>query len=167
MHFLTLLTVLASASLAAATPIEKRQLGGVSPCQSSTPTYLPIYLRACLACLSPLLTQALPLPPVLKVLICTGAQSTGDCIHQVVAFGTCTNLTAPFLENAATFAPDGEEQYCYPYLYPCGGICKSPEGCTYGAVSYNTTAKNNLTAAGGWNKLIESFECYQGVAPIV
>ncbi|KAJ4411730.1 hypothetical protein N0V82_008914 [Gnomoniopsis sp. IMI 355080] len=101
------------------------------------------------------------------VLLCTGAQSTGECTHQVVSFGTCTNLTAPYLTNTSTFAPDGEEQYCYPYLYPCGGICKSPEGCTLGAVSYNSTAKTNLAAAGGWNELIESFECYQGVAPQV
>lgn len=41
----------------------------------------------------------------------------------------------------------------------------SPEGCTLGAVSYNSTDKWNLTAAGGWNELIESFECHAGIAP--
>ncbi|CAN8097383.1 unnamed protein product [Discula destructiva] len=99
------------------------------------------------------------------VLLCTGAQATGNCTHQVVPLGVCTDLAAPYLQNTATFAPDGEAQYCYPYLYPCDGICTSPEGCTYGAVTYNTTAKWDLTAAGGWNRLIESFQCYAGASP--
>lgn len=79
--------------------------------------------------------------------------------------GTCTNLSATYENNAATFAPDGEQFYCYPYLQPCGGICMSPEGCTLGALSYNSTAKYNLTAAGGWDKYISSFECHAGPAP--
>ena len=29
---------------------------------------------------------------------------------------TCYNLTSPFHGNAATFAPDGEAFYCYPYV---------------------------------------------------
>lgn len=99
------------------------------------------------------------------MLICTGPTATGNCTHGVYTLDTCHNLTAPWSGNAATFAPDGEEFYCYPYLIACGGICRSPEGCTYGAVSYNTTGKFNLTAAGGWNNLIESFECHKGPSP--
>lgn len=29
---------------------------------------------------------------------------------------TCYNMTAEFIHNAATFAPDGENFYCFPYL---------------------------------------------------
>lgn len=97
----------------------------------------------------------------LQVLICTGVNATGSCEHIVSTLGECTDLTAPYLQNASTFAPDGEEFYCYPYLYACDGICRSPEGCTYGAVSFNTTAKMDFTD-GGWNNLIESFACYPG-----
>lgn len=100
-----------------------------------------------------------------QILICTGANATGECTHDVYALDTCTNLTTPYYQHAATFAPDGEAFYCYPYLVPCGGACRSPEGCTYGAVSYNTTAKFDLAAAGGWDKYISSFECHAGPAP--
>ncbi|KAF3769822.1 hypothetical protein M406DRAFT_320071 [Cryphonectria parasitica EP155] len=126
MHFFAYMTVLMTAVLSVATPILKRQVGGV--------------------------------------LICNGINATGECTHLVAEVGQCTNLTAPYYQNTSTFAPDGEEFYCYPYLFSCGGICKSPEGCTYGAVSYNTTAKTNFTA-GGWNNLIESFTCYSGATP--
>lgn len=103
----------------------------------------------------------------LQILICTGPSATGSCAHETYELDACHNLTAPYAGDAATFAPDGEDFYCYPYLMACGGICRSPEGCTYGAVSFNTTAKFNLTAAGGWNELIESFECHAGSAPVL
>lgn len=101
-----------------------------------------------------------------QILICTGPSATGNCTHGSYALETCVDLAAPWRANAATFAPDGEPFYCYPYLIPCGGGCRSPEGCTLGAVSYNSTDKFNLTAAGGWNELIESFECHAGTAPV-
>ena len=42
----------------------------------------------------------------------------------------------------------------------CGGICRSPTGCTMGAVSWNYENKFNLTAVG-WDKYITSFRCYR------
>ncbi len=39
----------------------------------------------------------------------------------------------------------------------CGGICTSPTGCTFGAVSYDYQNKYNLSAIG-WDKCITSFE---------
>lgn len=127
MHFLALvLTVLASAVMMAAKPVEKRHIGGV--------------------------------------LICTGAHATGNCTYGVYNLDRCYNMTATYMQNAATFAPDGEEFYCYPYIQPCGGICTSPEGCTAGAVSYNSTSRFNLTALGGWDHYISSFECHAGAA---
>lgn len=41
----------------------------------------------------------------------------------------------------------------------CGGICRSPTGCTLGSVSFDYPHKFNLTAVG-WNKYITSFECH-------
>ena len=77
---------------------------------------------------------------------------------------TCYDLKKPFYQNSDTFAPDGDEFYCYPYLYKCGGICTSPEGCTLGPISFNSTWKYDLSPTG-WNKYIESFECHAGPAP--
>lgn len=99
-----------------------------------------------------------------QVLICNGARATGNCTYQVYRLDTCYNLTGPYYRDAATFAPDGDEFYCYPYMEPCGGVCTSPEGCTAGAVSYNTTDRFNLTALGGWDRYIAAFECHAGTA---
>lgn len=72
-------------------------------------------------------------------------------------------MTSEFSGNAATFAPDDGEFYCLPYLIACGGICRSPTGCTPGAISYGSSDKYNLTAVGGgWDRLITSFECQPG-----
>ncbi|ROW04645.1 hypothetical protein VPNG_07427 [Cytospora leucostoma] len=127
MRSLALLTILTSALIAViATPLQRRQIGGV--------------------------------------LICNGAHATGNCTYQVYRLDTCHNLTAAYYRDAATFAPDGEEFYCYPYIQPCGGVCTSPEGCTAGALSYNTTDRFNLTALGGWDRYIAAFECHAGTA---
>ncbi|KAK3944291.1 hypothetical protein QBC46DRAFT_404548 [Diplogelasinospora grovesii] len=93
------------------------------------------------------------------VLICNGPNATGSCTYAVYQMDTCYNMTAPYYQNAATFAPDGEAFYCYPYMMPCGGICTSPEGCTLGAVDFGYEHKYNLTAVG-WDKYIASFECH-------
>ncbi|KUI64878.1 hypothetical protein VM1G_00316 [Cytospora mali] len=98
------------------------------------------------------------------VLICNGPHATGNCTYEVYNINQCYNVSAPFYQNAATFAPDGEEFYCYPYIMDCGGICTSPEGCTLGGVSYNTTNRFNLTAFEGWDHYISSFTCHTGHA---
>lgn len=42
----------------------------------------------------------------------------------------------------------------------CDGICRSPQGCTMGPVSFDYVHKFNLTAVG-WNKYITSFDCHR------
>ncbi len=71
----------------------------------------------------------------------------------------CVDLAAPFLRNSATFAPDGENFYCEPYIVSCSAICTSPTGCTFGNVDFKSPVKYNLTSIG-WDKYITSFSCY-------
>ncbi|RBR25858.1 uncharacterized protein FIESC28_01351 [Fusarium coffeatum] len=92
------------------------------------------------------------------VLLCTGANSTGTCTHEVYEFDVCHQLKAPFYHNTSTFSPDGEDFFCYPRTVDCDGICKSPTGCTFGPVDYEYENKANLTAIE-WNTLISSFRC--------
>ncbi|KAK3301569.1 uncharacterized protein B0T15DRAFT_316353 [Chaetomium strumarium] len=95
-----------------------------------------------------------------QVLICNEANAKGHCEYAVYELEKCYNLPAGLINNAATFAPDGEAFYCYPYIMECGGICRSPTGCTMGAVSFDYPHKFNLTAVG-WNKYITSFDCHR------
>ncbi|SPQ26060.1 f6256023-dea7-4ad9-b616-15c82cfef3ce [Thermothielavioides terrestris] len=109
------------------------------------------------------LAQASPVPVERRelggILICNEPNAQGHCEYGVYKLETCYNLPPALIHNAATFAPDGEAFFCYPYLMECGGICTSPEGCTLGAVSFNYEHKFNLTATG-WNKYITSFDCH-------
>ncbi|KAF7562009.1 hypothetical protein G7046_g2137 [Stylonectria norvegica] len=109
-----------SALLATASPIHKRELGGI--------------------------------------LMCTGANATGTCQHKVYNMTTCHDLSAPYLQNIKTFAPDGEAFACYPRLTKCDGICMSPTGCTFGAVNFTYEHKYDLSAIK-WDKLFKSFDC--------
>ncbi|KAH6627660.1 hypothetical protein F5144DRAFT_576510 [Chaetomium tenue] len=109
------------------------------------------------------LAQASPVPTehneIGGVLICTDPNGQGHCEYNVYELEKCYNLPPALIHNAATFAPDDAPFYCYPYLTECGGICMSPTGCTFGAVSYDYKNKFNLTRIG-WNQYIESFECH-------
>lgn len=42
----------------------------------------------------------------------------------------------------------------------CSAICRSPTGCTFGAVSFASPVKYDL-ASIQWDKLIQSFTCYE------
>lgn len=90
--------------------------------------------------------------------MCTGANATGTCDHQVWDLKTCHDLDEPFFENINTFAPDGEDFHCFPRLTACDEICKSPTGCTFGAVDFNYEHKYNLSSIG-WDKWFRSFDC--------
>ncbi|KAK0646686.1 hypothetical protein B0T16DRAFT_330365 [Cercophora newfieldiana] len=92
------------------------------------------------------------------VLLCTGPNATGVCIHSVYPMMSCVDLEPPLRHNTATFAPDGEAFVCYPYSAGCDGICTSPEGCTKGPISFYSPDKFDLSISG-WNSFIESFEC--------
>ncbi|KAK4193612.1 hypothetical protein QBC35DRAFT_445952 [Podospora australis] len=51
-----------------------------------------------------------------QLLICTGANATGDCLYSVFPMDVCHDLPPPFLHNSSTFAPDQGDFLCYPYL---------------------------------------------------
>ncbi|KAF4974236.1 hypothetical protein FZEAL_8836 [Fusarium zealandicum] len=92
------------------------------------------------------------------VLMCTGANATGTCHHEVYELKKCHQLPKPYYLNINTFAPDGEDFSCYPRVTGCDDICKSPTGCTFGAVDFNYEHKYNLSAIE-WDTLFKSFTC--------
>lgn len=51
------------------------------------------------------------------MLICNGANGQGHCEYGVYQLETCYNLPPALINNAATFAPDDEAFFCYPYMY--------------------------------------------------
>ncbi|VUC32209.1 unnamed protein product [Clonostachys rosea] len=116
-----------------------------------------------------LLTIALPLPTIAAgdsskppdvggVLICTEARGTGICTYANYEMGACNQLHEPYYHNVTTFAPDNTGFECFPRLMDCGVICKSPTGCTFGAVDYWYKNKWDLSAIG-WDTLMSSFDC--------
>ncbi|ATY63785.1 hypothetical protein A9K55_004789 [Cordyceps militaris] len=92
------------------------------------------------------------------ILICTGANATGDCVYKKYELVKCHQLEPPFLGNSSTFAPDGEDFGCYPRVVDCNGMCTSHTGCTFGWVDFDYEHKFNLSAIE-WNTLIRSFAC--------
>jgi hypothetical protein len=96
--------------------------------------------------------------------MCTGANATGTCHYEVYKLEKCHQLPPPFYKNVKTFAPDGENFACYPRVYDCGGICKSPTGCTFGKVDFNYEHKYNISAIG-WDTLFQSFDCFEKRKP--
>ncbi|KJZ72919.1 hypothetical protein HIM_07682 [Hirsutella minnesotensis 3608] len=122
MKFLAMMLAVVTAllSMASASPLAKRELGGVR--------------------------------------LCTGPNATGKCSYKVYEMNKCHQLRAPFYGNTSTFETDGEPFACFPRLTDCGGMCRSPTGCTFGAVDFTYEHKYNL-AEIQWNTLIKSFDC--------
>lgn len=140
------LLVAAVASAASASPVDKRERGGVS-----------LLLLLLLLLLLP--PPSAPLDAdTRQLLTCTGPNATGTCKHQVYELNKCVQLEAPFYHNTSTFAPDGESFSCFPRVTDCGAICRSPTGCTFGAVNFTYEHKFDLGAIR-WNTLIASFDC--------
>ncbi|KAI0847901.1 hypothetical protein F5Y00DRAFT_107084 [Daldinia vernicosa] len=107
--------------------------------------------------------SALPAPQLAKrdmggVLICNGANATGTCHYEVYSMHDCHELPDGLINNAKTFAPDGDAFYCWPKVGRCDQICTSPTGCTFGAVSFYNPVKWDLSTIK-WDTLITSFEC--------
>ncbi|KAF7540534.1 hypothetical protein G7Z17_g12171 [Cylindrodendrum hubeiense] len=92
------------------------------------------------------------------ILTCTGVNATGTCHYEVYELEKCHQLPTPFHANINTFAPDGEDFSCYPRTTDCDGICRSPTGCTFGAVDFNYEHKYDLGAIN-WDTLFKSFDC--------
>lgn len=91
--------------------------------------------------------------------MCTGAYATGQCQHKVYDMDICYQLEDPWYMNIKTFAPDGEAFACYPRMTDCGGLCKSPTGCTCGAVNFTYEHKYDFGAIS-WDTMMKSFDCF-------
>ena len=90
--------------------------------------------------------------------MCTGVNATGTCHYEVYEMKKCHQLPEPYYKNINTFAPDGEHFACYPRASGCDDICRSPTGCTFGAVDFNYEHKYDLKAIQ-WNTIFKSFDC--------
>ncbi|KAI1812684.1 hypothetical protein GGS20DRAFT_556779 [Poronia punctata] len=110
--------------------------------------------------------SALPKPNVAKreaggVLLCQGANATGKCHYETFALDECHDMPEAFYRNTKTFAPDGEDFYCWPRVSKCSDICKSPTGCTFGGTFYfNHPHKYDISKIS-WDKSISSFDCHK------
>lgn len=109
--------------------------------------------------------SALPAAGVVKrelggVLICQGANATGACHYEQYSLDECHDLPTEMSANASTFAPDGDNFYCYPTAGNCSQICTSPTGCTFGAVTFSSPEKYDL-GLKNWTNLIGSFTCHE------
>ncbi|KAI1331261.1 hypothetical protein F5Y16DRAFT_361040 [Xylariaceae sp. FL0255] len=117
-------------------------------------------ILSAVACVS-----ALPKPEIEKravggVLICTGANATGDCIYNTYALDKCIDVPAPYTKNTGTFAPDGEAFYCWGRVGNCSTICESPTGCTFGNAFYYGNPHKYDLAAVSWKTSLMSFDCH-------
>jgi hypothetical protein len=72
----------------------------------------------------------------------------------------CHILPDPLHQNIKTFAPDEGDWGCFPRVYDCGEICKSPTGCTFGEVTSTYEHKYDLSAIQ-WDTLFKSFDCFE------
>ncbi|KAI1854670.1 hypothetical protein JX266_000788 [Neoarthrinium moseri] len=107
--------------------------------------------------------SAAPMETVAKrdvggVLICQGANATGTCHYEKYTLDECHDLPTDLSGNASTFAPDGDNFFCFPKVGNCASICTSPTGCTFGAVDFNSPVKYDLSSIQ-WDHLIQSFRC--------
>jgi len=117
--------------------------------------------------------SALPKPtiPIAKrevggVLICQGANATGDCHYETYTMNECHDVPEAFYQNTRTFAPDGDGFYCWPRVSRCSDICRSPTGCTFGGAFYfENPAKYDLSKLS-WQKSLASFDCHKNITDV-
>ncbi|KAI1434348.1 hypothetical protein GGR50DRAFT_662732 [Xylaria sp. CBS 124048] len=112
--------------------------------------------------------SALPKPMLDKrefggILLCQGANATGDCHYEVYALEECHDVPPEFFHNIGTFAPDGDDFYCWPRVSTCDDICKSPSGCTFGGAFYFDKPDKYDLAKIHWDKSLGSFDCHKNV----
>jgi hypothetical protein len=48
--------------------------------------------------------------------MCNEPNAQGHCVYGVYKLDTCYDLPPELINNAATFAPDGEAFFCNPYM---------------------------------------------------
>ncbi|KAI1828311.1 hypothetical protein F4861DRAFT_535273 [Xylaria intraflava] len=112
--------------------------------------------------------SALPKPILDKravggVLLCQGANATGDCHYEVYSLDECHDVPEGFFHNTRTFAPDGDDFYCWPRVATCKDICKSPSGCTFGGAFYFDNPNKYDLSKILWDKSLGSFDCHLNV----
>ncbi|KAI0480236.1 hypothetical protein GGR56DRAFT_687225 [Xylariaceae sp. FL0804] len=94
------------------------------------------------------------------VLLCQGVDATDTCNYTVYAMETCYDVPTGFSKNTSTFAPDGDDFYCFPRVGTCAETCTSPTGCTFGgALYFDNPAKYNLSMIS-WESSLMSFDCH-------
>ncbi|KAI3336374.1 hypothetical protein HD806DRAFT_3664 [Xylariaceae sp. AK1471] len=109
--------------------------------------------------------SALPKPTTAKravggVLLCQGANATGECHYETYTLKECHLVPPEFQKNTRTFAPDGDDFYCWPRPGFCNSTCTSPTGCTFGgALYFDNPAKYDLQKIN-WDTSLVSFDCH-------
>ncbi|KAI0909608.1 hypothetical protein F4824DRAFT_457803 [Ustulina deusta] len=112
--------------------------------------------------------SALPKPITAKravggVLLCQGVNATGICHYEAYTLNECHNVPEAFFQNTRTFAPDGDDFYCWPRVGNCSNICTSPTGCTFGgALYFDNPHKYDLTKIS-WDTSLASFDCHKNI----
>ncbi|KAI0481853.1 hypothetical protein F4859DRAFT_476209 [Xylaria cf. heliscus] len=111
-------------------------------------------------------TLALPKPTIPKralggILICQGANATGLCHYETYTLNECHELPQEFQKNTRTFAPDGDNFYCWLHPGRCADICTSPTGCTFGGTFYFDNPNKYDLAKVSWDTNILSFDCHK------
>ncbi|KAI1361556.1 hypothetical protein F5Y08DRAFT_314310 [Xylaria arbuscula] len=113
--------------------------------------------------------SALPKPATIEkravggVLLCQGANATGACYYEAYTLDECHDVPADLYHNTRTFAPDGDDFYCWPRVSSCSDICKSPTGCTFGGAFYfDNPNKYDLTKIS-WDASLASFDCHKNI----
>ncbi|GAP89759.1 hypothetical protein SAMD00023353_3600550 [Rosellinia necatrix] len=110
--------------------------------------------------------SALPKPTTAKrdlggILICQGANATGKCHYETYTLNECHEVPEAFFQNTRTFAPDGDNFYCWPRVGRCSDICTSPTGCTFGGAFYFDNPNKYDLAKISWDKSLVAFDCHK------
>ncbi|KAI1311988.1 hypothetical protein F5Y03DRAFT_390956 [Xylaria venustula] len=96
-----------------------------------------------------------------NVLLCQGANATGSCHYEAYSLTECHDVPDDFFQNTRTFAPDGDDFYCWPRVTKCADICTSPTGCTFGGAFYFSNPHKYDLASIAWDKSLGSFDCHK------
>ncbi|KAI2637547.1 hypothetical protein GGS21DRAFT_484245 [Xylaria nigripes] len=95
------------------------------------------------------------------ILLCQGANATGPCHYEVYSLGGCHDVPKALYHNTRTFAPDGDDFFCWPRLGTCADICRAPSGCTFGGAFYFDNPNKYDLAKILWDKSLGSFDCHK------
>ncbi|KAJ2976184.1 hypothetical protein NUW58_g8152 [Xylaria curta] len=86
---------------------------------------------------------------------------TQICHYETYTLDECHEVPKEFWQNTRTFAPDGDDFYCWPRVGRCADICTSPTGCTFGGAFYFDNPNKYDLAKISWEKSLVSFDCHK------